>query len=431
MRYSDSTAYLESFWKFGIKLGLSRIEHLLALLGDPQKKIKSVHVAGTNGKGSVCVLTASALKEAGYKTGLYTSPHLLDYTERIKINGKDISKAGFAKMIGRIRSVIESRYSLKELPTEFELLTAAAFLYFAEEKVDIAVIETGLGGRLDSTNVLKPAVCAITNIDLDHCAVLGGTLSSIAKEKAGIIKRGVPVVTACDKPAAIRVIRTVCAKNGARLIRVSASLVRSDKRGTTLDMRAGQKRLKAVRLHFRGAYQAANAAVSLGILSELRRKGFVISEKALRQGFLSARWPARFQVVQKKPLAVLDGAHNPSGIRALFRELSGIAHNRLLSVVGMMKDKDHDGMMDEICARSDLVIAVAPDNPRSIEPGVLASGARARGTEALIADSPAKGFKKALEIAAPSDAICACGSLFVCADILRYCGHLTRFERIV
>jgi dihydrofolate synthase / folylpolyglutamate synthase len=211
MNYGQSVKYLESFWKFGIRLGLHRIKHLLGKLGDPQEAFLSVHVAGTNGKGSVCAMLSSILTEAGYRTGMYTSPHLRDYTERIRINCDEISKKDFALAIGSIREIISARTYGREKPTEFEILTAAAFKYFKKREVDIAVVEVGLGGRLDSTNVIKPMVSVITNISLDHVNILGRTVSSIAREKAGIIKKGVPVVTGAEGEA-LKVIKESCRK---------------------------------------------------------------------------------------------------------------------------------------------------------------------------------------------------------------------------
>ncbi|MFA5104861.1 MAG: folylpolyglutamate synthase/dihydrofolate synthase family protein [Candidatus Margulisiibacteriota bacterium] len=446
MRYKDSIIYLESFWKFGIKLGLARIEHLLDLLDNPHKKFKSVHVAGTNGKGSVCVLTASVLKKAGYRTGLYTSPHLKDYTERIKINGKDISREKFARLITKVREVIEKQYTLKELPTEFELLTAAAFLSFAEEEVDIAVIETGLGGRLDSTNVIEPLACAITNVNFDHCSVLGKTLSSIAKEKAGIIKRGVPVVTACDKPSALKVIRTKCKKQRSMLITcagkgadTTVERLWNSEKGQLINISSKDFNIRELYLPFFGSHQTLNAAVALALLLELRnfsasrpprkrsvagaatlqRKKFHISEKAFRKGFASVRWPARFQVIKTNPFVVLDGAHNPSGVKALFKELSGLKKRKLIAVVGILKDKDFSNMIKTISGSADLVIAVMPDNPRACPAVVIAGEARKHGVAAVVAASPKDGLKRSLKLASALDAICVCGSLFTCADILK------------
>jgi dihydrofolate synthase / folylpolyglutamate synthase len=430
MNYKESIQYLESYRKFGIRLGLSRMRHLLGLLGDPQKKFRSVHVAGTNGKGSVCAMTASVLKEAGYKTGLYTSPHLLDYTERIKINGRDIPRGRFASAVKKVKSVLDSGYSLKELPTEFELLTAAAFLYFAEKKTDIAVIETGLGGRLDSTNVVEPLVCAITNVELDHCRVLGSTVKKIAAEKAGIIKPGVPVVTACKNAEALNVVRAACKKNRCTLIRCAGSgaeikvePVSSSVRGQTVNMFSKGRTVKDIKIPFLGSHQALNAAVAAGVLFALQRFyaecSRSVSSSVLRKGFARARWPARFQVTGRRPLTVIDGAHNPSGIKELFKELAKFKTNKIFAVVGILKDKDYPGMIREICRHSGLVIAVSPESPRSCPAGLIASMSRKRGVPARTAGSPAEGLRLAMRLAGRCDAICVCGSLYTCAEVLQ------------
>lgn len=412
MEYQASIKYLESFWKFGIKLGLGRMEHLLSVLGDPHKKFKSIHVAGTNGKGSVCAMTASVLKEAGYKTGLYTSPHLVDYTERIKINGRDISKKKFAGLIRDVRSAIMTKYVKKELPTEFEILTAAAFLCFAREKVDIAVIETGLGGRLDSTNVVYSEVCAITNIALDHCNILGHTVKAIAAEKAGIIKKNVPLVTAVSKGSAYDVIRKKCAGNNATLIKAGASDV------------------KRLPVPFSGEHQKENAAVCLGIISVLRAKGFKISSSSVRRGLKNAKWPARFQVIGKDPVVVIDGAHNPSGMDSLSLELKRIKKGSLYVVLGVLKDKDYKKMCRTISSVSDRFFLTAPSHARACPPDVLADEIRKYRVPFEISGSPSEGLSRAIRSCGRGDVVCVCGSLFTCGEVLRSC-HLTGSNAIV
>jgi len=412
MEYQASIKYLESFWKFGIKLGLGRMEHLLSVLGDPHKKFKSIHVAGTNGKGSVCAMTASVLKEAGYKTGLYTSPHLVDYTERIKINGRDISKKKFAGLIRDVRSAIRTKYVKKELPTEFEILTAAAFLCFAREKVDIAVIETGLGGRLDSTNVVYPEVCAITNIALDHCNILGHTIKAIAAEKAGIIKKNVPLVTAVSKGPAYDVIKKICAGNNAALIKAGASDV------------------KRLPVPFSGEHQKENAAVCLGIISVLKSKGFKISSSSVRRGLKNAKWPARFQVIGKDPVVVIDGAHNPSGMEALSRELKRIKKNKLYVVLGVLRDKDYKKMCRTISSVSDRFFLTAPSHTRACPSGVLAADIKKHHVPFEVSKSPSEGLDRALKSCGRGDIVCVCGSLFTCGEVLRS-RHLTGSNVIV
>ncbi len=315
--------YLESLEKFGINLGLDRIQLLLEKLGNPHLKFKSIHVAGTNGKGSTCAMIASILKEAGYKVGLYTSPHLFDYRERIKINGKDIPKREFTRILERIRKRIRSR-NKSETPTVFEVLTAAAFIYFAEQKVDYAVVEVGMGGRLDATNVITPLVSVITNIDLEHTAVLGRTIAKVAAEKAAIIKRGVPVITAEAKPEALRVIKHNADKNRGLLIQVG-SVGEGLKSGLV------------------GGHQKVNAACAV---AAVRMANIPASKQAVLRGLKKVSWPGRFQVLSRRPLTIVDGAHNPAGIKVLVETLKQQSPGKKFTFIfGTQEDKDSASML--------------------------------------------------------------------------------------
>ena len=319
MNYS----YLESLEKFGINLGLDRIQLLLEKLGNPHLKFKSIHVAGTNGKGSTCAMIASILQEAGYKVGLYTSPHLFDYRERIKINGKNIPKREFARIMERIRKRIRSR-NREETPTVFEVLTAAAFTYFAEQKVDYAVVEVGMGGRLDATNVVTPIVSIITNIDLEHTAILGRTLAKVAAEKAAIIKHGVPVITAETKPEALRVIKHNADKNRSLLIQVGSV----------------QEGLKT---NLIGEHQKLNAACAV---VAVRLANIAANKQAILRGLKKVSWPGRFQVLSRKPLTIVDGAHNPAGIKVLVKTLKQqFPGKKLTFLFGTQEDKDSASML--------------------------------------------------------------------------------------
>jgi len=324
--------YLESLEKFGINLGLERITALLKKLDNPQQKFKSIHIAGTNGKGSTAATIASILKEAGYKVGLYTSPHLFKYNERIKVNGKDIGEKDFEKGLGIIRDIVKNpilKYGelfptihcgvanekQRKTPTVFEALTAVAFWYFAKKKVDYAVVEVGMGGRLDATNVLTPLVSVITNIELEHTRVLGNSLTKIAKEKAAIIKPGIPVVTAENKPAPLSVIKQVCKKKNSLLLLMK-------QKGSVS-----------------GSIQDINKACAL---SAILLANIKVSKKAIKLGLKRVDWPGRFQVVKKRPLIMVDGAHNPAGIKAfkvMIKERFGTV------VFGCQRDKDYPKML--------------------------------------------------------------------------------------
>ncbi len=301
MNYKQSITFLESYWKFGIKLGLHRINYLLDRLDNPQNKFKCVHIAGTNGKGSVCAMLSSILKLAGYKTAMFTSPHLIEYTERFKVNGLDISKQKLAGYISRISRIIGSKKYKGEQPTEFEILTAIAFLYFAEMKVDIAVIEVGLGGRYDSTNVITPILSLITNVDYDHVNILGNSLKKIAYEKAGIIKTKVPVITTETKQIPLRVVKRV-----AKAIKTDVSVLGDD-----------YSSLKGCSLSLIGEHQKTNALLAVAAAKKLVTIGYDISVDDIKKGLKAAKWQGRFHVIRKTPTIIIDGAHNESGINKL------------------------------------------------------------------------------------------------------------------
>lgn len=371
--------YLESLEKFGINLGLDRIKFLLERLGNPQLKFKSIHVAGTNGKGSTCAMIASILKEAGYKVGLYTSPHLFDYAERIKINGKDISHRDFAtglKLVQKIANHLTAKPPNN--PTVFEVLTAVAFWYFARKKVDYAVVEVGMGGRLDATNVIIPLVSVITNIDLEHTAVLGKTLAKIAVEKAAIIKPRVPVITAEDKPEALSVLQHQAQKNGSVLIQVSSK----------------GEGLKSGLL---GEHQKANAACAV---AAVRLAGIKVGKQAVLKGLRKVRWPGRFQVVSRRPLTIVDGAHNPAGIKVLVGTLrQQFPGKKLTFIFGTQTDKDSVSMLSLLKPLARKVIITHSSHQNA-----------ANKDSIKLAD--------ALKLTADEDRVIT-GSLFLVADALK------------
>ncbi|OGC05106.1 hypothetical protein A2276_04095 [candidate division WOR-1 bacterium RIFOXYA12_FULL_43_27] len=358
----------------GIKLGLERIEYLLEKLDNPHLKFKSIHVAGTNGKGSVCAMLSSILKEAGYKVGMYTSPHLLNYNERMKIGGRDIRSRGLEKYFKMVRP-----HAKKVQATEFEILTAMAFKYFADKKVDIAVVEVGMGGRFDATNVLIPEVSVITTIDYDHCEYLGNTLAKIAYEKAGIIKPGVPVVTGESKRTALQVIRRI-----AKQKETGCWVV-----GEDAGIEAGCPLL--------GKHQKLNASIAVKVAQFLG-----ISKSAIRKGIRKTKWLGRFQVISKKPLVIIDGAHNPAGIRALKVTIKEQGIKTPLNLIfGVQRGKDVDAMVKEISPIAKNVIVTQSSHPRAMPKKELAKKIK----------QPAVIDKRLPTV--------ICGSLFLVADVLR------------
>ncbi len=325
--------WFKSLEKFGINLGLDRIIYLLDKLGNPHQKFKSIHIAGTNGKGSTAAMLASILKEAGYKVGLYTSPHLFDYRERIKINGKDISKKDFQEGSRRVKKVAKGMRGRRGQPTIFEVLTAVAFWHFAKKRVDYAIVEVGMGGRLDATNVLNPLVSIITNISYEHTKVLGKTLAKIAGEKAAIIKPCVPVITAEDKAEPLGVIEKACRKNGSLLFEVGKK------------KKAVSRKQLAVSGKLLGEHQKVNAmcALSALLLADIK-----VSKSAIRRGLQEVDWPGRFQILSKKPLIIVDGAHNPAGMNALRVTIEEMFPQKFAVIFGCQKDKDYKKMLKEL-----------------------------------------------------------------------------------
>lgn len=375
--------YLESLEKFGINLGLERITRLLEKLGNPHLKFKSIHAAGTNGKGSTCAIIASILKEAGYKVGLYTSPHLLDYTERIKINGIDISRREFADGIRRIKKAAEEiRGQRRRIgqPTVFEVLTALAFWYFAKKEVDYAVVEVGLGGRLDATNVITPLVSVITNIDYEHRAILGNTLARIAFEKGGIIKPKVPVVTAERKREPLLTLKKICEERGSLLAQV--------------DRAPGTGALV-------GEHQQTNAACAI---AAIRLAGIKVVRKDIAGGLKGVNWPGRFQVISRKPLTIVDGAHNPAGMFALIKTLRGEYPGRKFTFIfGAQKDKNYAAMLRLIKPLAKEIIYTYSSNHQA------ARGFRGR---------PAVKLPTALEQTKGDDRVIT-GSLYLAGEVLQ------------
>lgn len=376
----DPIAYItEPRWQAS-RLGLERMTELMERLGNPQDNLKFVHVAGTNGKGSTCVFTASILQAAGYRTGLFTSPAILDFTDRIRVDGVNITLDELRSVTAQVRDAADA---MADHPTEFELMTAVAFLHFARTACDICVVEVGMGGRLDSTNVIPhPLVCAIAPIALDHTAFLGDTIAQIASEKAGIIKPGCTVVSAAQVRDADTVIRQAVGRNNASLRFVRAS----DALGTSADF---SYRLEPTWEHFqlgmRGSYQPQNAALALEIVFALKEQGWDIPDAAIRTGLAAARWPGRFEVLGDAPVFIVDGGHNPQGAQALVDSLAQWYPGRpVFFVMGVLADKDYDAMLDTVIAYRETraFYTIEPPNPRALSAADLAGAIKERVEEA-------------------------------------------------
>jgi dihydrofolate synthase/folylpolyglutamate synthase len=423
--YQEAIDYLYGLQKQGIKLALSNTVKLMQLLGDPHRKFPSVHVAGTNGKGSTAAFIASMLQTAGYRVGLYTSPHLVSFTERIRINNALITEDKVVALAQRVREAWRGAAATDGsgdlIPTFFEVTTAIALAFFAEENVDIAVIETGMGGRFDSTNVIIPLVSVITNIDLEHQEFLGTTVEQIAFEKAGIIKPCVPVVTGAVQPEAIDVIEREATAKNAPIYRLSRHFQPTNLiPGTvqTFNYQGLANAYPALRISMLGAYQVDNACLALAAIECLRRSGIALDEHAVRHGLERAQWDGRLERVDSRPAIYLDGAHNPASankLASVVRELKP-AYRRTILVIGILGDKDHRGVLSALVPLADHVVATRPQYSRAMDVVTLATEIRTLHPSVDMAETLETAIAKARAAAVPEDLILITGSLYVVGD---------------
>jgi dihydrofolate synthase/folylpolyglutamate synthase len=435
MNYQESLEYLLRFADYerlprsGIVWDIKRIERLMARLDNPQLSAKTVHVAGTKGKGSTSAMIASILKSAGYKVGLYTSPHLLSYTERIQADGKPIAEEDWAELVEMLQWHVDGENKLGDLGelTTFEIYTAMAFLHFQRVNAGWQVIEVGLGGRIDATNVVKPEVCVITSVSYDHTDVLGNTLTKIAGEKCGIIKSGADVVTAPQFPEALEVIERVCGEKGVRLVKVGQD-VTWQKGGFNYE---GQKFLvKGLKGEYKleipllGEHQMENAANAVAAIELLIEKGAKISSKNIVEGLKKVNWPGRLQILRKKPWVIVDGAHNAYSMQRLGEALKGyFKYDRAKLILGFGADKDVPGMAAEAAKMTGDIILVASRHPRALKAEALAAEFQKHGVTPRVAESVKEAMALALGEAKPKDLICAAGSIFVIAEVMEMMGE--------
>jgi dihydrofolate synthase/folylpolyglutamate synthase len=419
--YPEALRFLYGRQLFGMKFGLGGIRGLMRSHGNPEKRIRAIHVAGTNGKGSTASMIAAVLTASGQKTGLYTSPHLVDFRERIRIDGAAISRKDVIGLAERLRPDVVRNGS-----TFFETVTAMAFIYFAESKVDVAVIEVGLGGRLDATNVLRPLVTVITTIGLEHTKLLGRSLSAVAREKAGIVKRGVPCVTGVADTRPFEVIRAICSNRGSRLRTLSEAegwIRSSDLHGLILDAVIGGHRLKGLRVSLAGEHQIHNVLLCLLTLDELKRFSHLcISEDAIRRGLRSIRkWTGltgRMAVVRRKPLVVADVAHNPDGLRALVRSLKRIRPGKWRVVFGVMGDKNYRVMVRVLSAIASEAFPVEAQTTRSRSGNDVRNEFRRLAIRSRSAMTVEDGVRKTLSQRASGSPVLITGSHFVVGEAL-------------
>ncbi len=470
MNYEETLKYLESFQRFGIRLGLANIRRLLKLLGNPEKRLKVIHIGGTNGKGSVGAFLFYILKEAGYKVGLYTSPHLVDFRERIRTSDGLISKEELTRLVKEVYRLPFTVYGFQ--PTFFEITTALALKYFADQRVDFAILEVGMGGRLDATNVTRPLVSVITNVDFEHTEHLGKSLRKIAYEKCGIIKEGIPVVTAEKKKEVLRIIEDTCRKKRARLYRVGKEL-----RVTSYELRVPYQKFnlrgiydsyKNLEIPLLGKHQLLNATCVLGAVELLRPKAR-ITKKEIRKGLAKTQWPGRLEVIQvrsKKKLSsyqaietgkpanrqtgklitiILDGMHNVAGAKALKEAiedcftplevirprrgrmprlwrgpLTGFTYGKLILVLGILKDKDIKGIVAQIAPLASRIIITKPQTHRAAEPKEIAGITKAYPGSIVIKRRVSQAIRQAISYAESKDIILITGSLYTIGEAKTY-----------
>ncbi len=417
MNYQEAIEYIHSInWAF-CKPGLERIGELCEKLGHPEKKLKFIHVAGTNGKGSFCAMTESILRAAGYKTGLYTSPYIKEFNERMRINGENISDSELVELTEYIKPIADS---MEDKPTEFELITALAFEYFARNGCDIVVLEAGLGGRLDSTNIIDtPVLSVITGIALDHTAILGDTVEKIAAEKAGIIKKGIPVIFGGDDDAAARVIKEKADEMGSEFIRVDYSKLKNIEAtldGTTFDFSP----FMGLHINLLGLYQPKNAAVVLTAIHTLNKYcGFLVKVGDIQNGLENAVWHARFEKVSREPLIIFDGAHNPQGIEQAVKSIKHyFGANKVYLLTGVLKDKNYTEIAKMLATVANRAFTLTPDSPRALSSEEYAEVLQDSGIDATAFPSIKEAFMSAKESAARDRVPLIClGSLYVYASL--------------
>lgn len=419
--YQESINYLYGLQKYGIKFGLNSTERLLERVGNPHRKLCCIHLAGTNGKGSTAAILSRIIREHGLKTGLYTSPHLVRFTERFRVNDQEVSTKRIMSVFEQIRATLDE----SQLPTFFEMVTAMAFLLFAEEETDVVVVETGMGGRLDATNVITPEVSVITSVASEHQEFLGQTLAAIAREKAGIIKEGVPVVTGALQPVVQGVLKTTCLDKDARLYRYKSDFrVRRNTDGS-FKYNGLNRKFSPLSINLRGPHQVSNAALALAALELFEQRGLInLDEQKVEGAIQDVRWPGRLEVLDRNPLIVLDGAHNPQGAESLRDALKeSFTYNKLHLVLGIMADKDIRGILRRLLPMAETAIFTKPKYPRAANPEEIRKLARSYIQKHYVIPDPASAIQEARHLAGSDDLICITGSLYFAGEVKEIFGE--------
>lgn len=417
MNYEEAINYIEGRAIFGSRPGFERINALLDALDHPEREIKYVHIAGTNGKGSVCTTTANILSSAGYKTGLFTSPFVSDFRERIMLDGEFIPKEALVKFCERVKEITDKLDSEDNSPTEFEVITAIAFLFYKSVQCDIVVLEVGLGGLLDSTNVIDtPLVSAIVSLSFDHMGVLGNTIEEIAAQKAGIIKENGITISAPHQPiGALKVLEDTAKEKHNKFIVADPSSItelHQDINGNLIKVNKNEILLKLL-----GPHQIDNLSVTLAIIDALKAQGFDISESAIKQGIEKTTIPARVEVISNDPLVILDGGHNEDGAHALANTIKQYIKKDITLVIGVMADKEVDAVLGHLAPLAKRVVTTTPSNPRAMSADDLAAKANAFCKEIMAENDPCKAFDLARSLTGADEALIVCGSLYLAGDV--------------
>ncbi len=415
-RYRESLEYLYGLEKYGMVFGLTQIRRILEAIGNPHEEFFSIHIGGTNGKGSTAAMIASILEKEGYKVGLYTSPHLINFTERIKINGKDIEEEEVVKLTNWMKEVVEA-HGLEPHFTFFDFTTAMAFQYFKQNMVDLAVLEVGLGGRLDSTNVVNPLLSIITNISKDHMEYLGRSILKIAGEKAGIIKPKRPLITAASQARVVNLFSKVCKEKDSPLYRVGKDfkyIIRDD---MNFDYEGLNRKLWGVHINLMGFHQIVNATTALGAIEVLEDLGYTVSTEAMLKGLREVHWPGRLEIVSQSPMVILDGAHNQAGATVLKEYLEkGLKYRRLILLVGIMKDKDIKSILHLLTPMADQVILTQPNNERAASPFLLQKRMGNNSKKVWLIEDIKEAIQKGLSLMEKEDLLCITGSLYTVGE---------------
>ena len=418
--YQQTLDYLYGLEKFGMIFGLTQEERILKAIGNPHKEIQAIHIGGTNGKGSTAAMMSSILQREGYRVGLYTSPHLIRFTERVKVNGKEIEGEEVAALTGWMRKEIEAA-GIAPPFTFFDFTTAMALHYFKEKLVDLAILEVGLGGKLDSTNVVDPLISVITNIAKDHEEYLGKSILKIAREKAGIIKKGRPLITAATQPSVLRLFSKACREMGSPYFRVGKEFryLRAEDGG--FDYEGLNRKLWGIHLNLKGFHQVINAATALGAMEVLEDLGYRVSTDAMIDGLREVDWPGRLEMVSSSPKVILDGAHNPAGALVLKESLEKeFQYEHLILLIGIMKDKDIQSMLHLLAPLADHIILTRPHTDRATPPSLLKRALGQNGKKAEIAEDLKEAIERGLSLTKKEDLLCITGSLYTVGEARPY-----------